>query len=415
MIHQPEFVKQLLKKHIEGTLTPQEQDLLDRAFFLYDDDELLQLLDETGACSKFEEEEEEEEEEPEEGEEHTPLFIRNSPIQQKFVQHSFPPKRKAFISRRYKKVWYAVAVVIALVLMTIQPFLQSKLKFSGCAPQDHAIQSQPPKENNKAKIILPDGTESTLDYNMPQAAIAGDSYTIKMNSEQQITYIPSRRRTHLPEINTSVQQVVTLPGDQCRLLLHDSSLIWIGPSSKVIFPTVYGNYYRQLTVDGEVLVEVGAGDKAPLYVHTEVCTVKATGTVFNVNTLYDSTYITLKSGSVEVYVDKDTIMLQPGEQLRISNLPLTEAQMCRYILGTVSMPHALAWTRGVISFQDAPLRVMLQEIARWYRLSLVEEDLVPDSRISVDICHDVSLGKILEFLNENGYDVWSEDGKIGVY
>ena len=90
-----------------------------------------------------------------------------------------------------------------------------------------------------------------------------------------------------------MMEISTAYGEQKRVVLPDSSEIWLNAGSTVTFPEVFANDKRLVTLDGEAYFTVKKDTTKPFVVETSQLSVKVLGTKFNVKEMCirDSHYL----------------------------------------------------------------------------------------------------------------------------
>lgn len=184
----------------------------------------------------------------------------------------------------------------------------------------------------------------------------------------------------------------TRTGEQTRLTLADVSIVHLNTKTALSFdytPTV-----RRITLlAGEAEFHVAADDARPFVVYATNGYIQAVGTVFAVRDHGPRATVTLIEGAVDVGVDHPKpahARIQPGEQVtydKLSGLGHTQAPDLRL---------ATAWQRGLLIFEEAPLRLVLEEINR-YRTGYVvlTNQAVANERVS-GVFHIDNLDRALD-------------------
>lgn len=83
------------------------------------------------------------------------------------------------------------------------------------------------------------------------------------------------------EILQQATIVRTATGNNTRILLPDSSVVWLNSNSTLEYPTAFGNTSRDVVLKGEAFFDVRKGSK-PFIVKTDNISVQVKGTKFNV-------------------------------------------------------------------------------------------------------------------------------------
>ena len=158
---------------------------------------------------------------------------------------------------------------------------------------------------------------------------------------------------------------VTAPyGTMTRIVLPDSSRVWINTGSSLEYPSRFrAGERRTVRMTGEAYFEVHADEKRPFVVEVGDLNVTAKGTAFNINA-YDmlrETVVTLVSGKVDVAAGG------------VKNRLLPEQQLSYYADGTMRITDAdtfrgTSWKDGILAFRDDALSDVFNRLGQIYRV-----------------------------------------------
>jgi transmembrane sensor len=239
----------------------------------------------------------------------------------------------------------------------------------------------------RATITFGDGTTQRLDsLGSGILTSQGGTFVIKDDSDRLIYQPGSPVATAEPVIN-----ILRVPrGGEYELWLPDGTHLKLNADSWVKYPSAFTGKDRQIELGGEGFFDVAASADKPFVVHTGKTDITVLGTQFDVNayTDQDGTTVTLARGELKI----QNTVLRPGEQARIG--PLGEMK----VLNTDLQP-ALAWTRGEFLFRDAPLDVIMQQLSRWYNVSIEFQGGITQ-HFNASVPRSEPVSKILHFLEE---------------
>ena len=158
---------------------------------------------------------------------------------------------------------------------------------------------------------------------------------------------------------------VTAPyGTMTRIVLPDSSRVWINTGSSLEYPSHFrAGEQRTVRMTGEAYFEVHADEKRPFVVEVGGLNVTAKGTAFNINA-YDKlreTVVTLVSGKVDVAAGG------------VKNSLLPEQQLSYYADGTMRITdvdtfRGTSWKDGILAFRDDALKDVFNHLGQIYRV-----------------------------------------------
>ncbi|MEP7374695.1 MAG: FecR domain-containing protein [Chitinophagaceae bacterium] len=190
-------------------------------------------------------------------------------------------------------------------------------------------------------------------------------------------------------------------GRQFRLILPDGSKIWLNAASVITYPTAFIGKERNVTVKGEVYMEVAKDASKPFRVHIlptsgngEETTVEVLGTSFNINGYGDELAVrtTLLEGSVKIMKGKSIALLKPGQQAFVDNNKIG-------VKNNADIEKETAWKNGLFYFTNDKLKNIMQQISRWYDVDVVYEDGdVQNIGISGKIERNANLSEMLKIL-----------------
>lgn len=176
-----------------------------------------------------------------------------------------------------------------------------------------------------------------------------------------------------------------------RLTLPDGTKVWLNSSTSITYPTAFNGNERRVKVNGETYFEVAPDKNKPFRVETDLFTVEAVGTAFNVNTYTDEPIATttLVEGVVKLTNANHTTLLKPGQQWQLAGNQSKVVQ-------TDTRPYT-AWINDEFRFSNTPLDAIMRQVARWYDAEVVFKDAV-SVELNATIEKDVPLSKLLHLL-----------------
>jgi transmembrane sensor len=173
---------------------------------------------------------------------------------------------------------------------------------------------------------------------------------------------------------SSARTYRTTVGRTDSLHLPDGSLAILGPASRLAVTTGYGEGARTVELEGVAWFDVTHDDARPFRVRAGGAEIEDLGTRFGVTASGDEVRVVVESGSVAL---QDTVK----RTTRRVTLKAGEAATLRANQALPS-PSArtesdVAWLRGQLVFDNAPLSRVRDDLRRWYGLELV----IPDSSL----------------------------------
>ncbi len=190
----------------------------------------------------------------------------------------------------------------------------------------------------------------------------------------------------------SFSEVSTRFGSKTKLVLPDSSVVWLNAGSKLTYNEHFGTTNRNTTLSGEAYFDVKKST-IPFIIKANGLHIKVLGTAFNVKSYPNetSTETSLVRGRVEITHDKrpgEIFILKPNEKLVIANGEEDQksgaAQKTEPKVLLSSLTHTVdntiietSWVENKLIFQDETFEEVAKKMERWYntRIDIKDEEI----------------------------------------
>ncbi len=189
-------------------------------------------------------------------------------------------------------------------------------------------------------------------------------------------------------------------GSQTKIILPDSTIVWINSASTLKYNRAYGKKSRAVMLVGEGYFEVADLAKRPFIVTIGDLSVNVLGTVFNVraydeeenvtiNLLKGSVKLTLPgSGSAQVHT------MKPNDQLVFNKLTR------KVELTQINASRSALWTTGRLSFVDATFEHISRDLERKYKVTIqITDNTIKNEVFSGSIDMNLSLKEVLNYID----------------
>ena len=170
-----------------------------------------------------------------------------------------------------------------------------------------------------------------------------------------------------------IQTVVADKGQISKVILPDSSVVWINSGSKITYNSRFAENNRKIQLVGQAFFHAAHNETIPFVVDVNGFLVKVLGTKFDVNAYSGEKNIrvVLESGRVELHQASDhdfKYTLSPGEMATFNpeNKKLT--------IDKVKPELFSSWKEGVLIFRDKPMAEVLDAIQRRYNIDIEVKD-----------------------------------------
>lgn len=168
------------------------------------------------------------------------------------------------------------------------------------------------------------------------------------------------------DTSPSLHHKIVPEGKNEYILLSDGSKIHIKANSHIIYPNVFPENKREITlIKGEIYLEVARNPQAPFTVLTDDFQVKVLGTTFDVSVAEKGNPATviLVEGSVEIEnIRKEKALLCPNQLADISpeGIEIKEVNVSKYI----------CWKDQIVLLEEEPLGKILEQLSAYYAVPI---------------------------------------------
>jgi len=312
--------------------------------------------------------------------------------------------------RPWARVAAASAIFILLgvgILSLVGVFNKKETEFISLLPDNQKFKNDiaaPTKQ--KATITLADGTTVALDSLTSGILATQENVSVSKTRDGRIKYDGSGY------LNLGlVYNTLSNPrGSQVvDLTLADGSRVWLNAGSSVTYPVAFVGNERKVSITGETYFEVAHDASKPFYVRKADVSILVLGTHFNVNAYNDEAdiKITLLEGSVKVLNAQSSLIIKPNQQAIVTNKDVL-------LNMKVDVEQVMAWKNGYFNFNNADIKKLMREIARWYAVEVVYEGAVPKQLFGGEMPRNSNLSQVLEILKTSGVKFTIDGRKLKI-
>ncbi|HRP54448.1 FecR domain-containing protein [Agriterribacter sp.] len=297
-------------------------------------------------------------------------------------------KNRSTVFRIYSlRRWGWSAASVVLILASVLVFRTINKKSNAPAPAIATVVDVEPGRDG-AILTLADGTHLLLD-SLDNGVVATQNGVQAVLKNGQLAYEVKERIAGEVVYNT----MTTPKGRQYHMTLPDGTRVWLNAASSVYFPTVFSNKKRDITITGEVYLEVAPDPRRPFTVTAGKTTIEVLGTHFNVMAYENEAVMktTLAEGSVQLSHGEHKLTLLPGQQAQVTG-DITR------LVKDVDMDAELAWKNGWFNFKYMDIQTVMKQVERWYDITVEYEGRIPEKRFNGELPRNVKLSELLEIL-----------------
>lgn len=195
-------------------------------------------------------------------------------------------------------------------------------------------------------------------------------------------------------------EITSMAGSKTRVLLPDSTTVWLNGNSYIRYPEVFDKNTRQIELIGEALFDVTENKEKPFIVNLEGMRVQVLGTEFNILADANSGVIetTLIEGSVALYNEKNSTatadrVLVPGEQA------LFNKESGSIEVRPVRTSSYTSWVTGDFFFEKITFGEILGVLERSFNVKFhLKNESIKEVFLTAQFTHKESLEEILSIL-----------------
>ncbi|OQP66473.1 hypothetical protein A3860_13365 [Niastella vici] len=297
--------------------------------------------------------------------------------------------------------WYMVAAALLLVAGGITYVALNKAEKP--IPKSVIVlakQKSPgiPADTKKAVLILADGSTVSLNE-MNNGNIAQQGNVIILKEQNgQLKYKLTNSIANTNGFNT----LRTPRGGEYKVTLDDGTRIWLNSASTLQFPVHFNGNDRRVIFTGEAYFEVASalipqtGNKRSFIVSVDNMEVQAIGTSFNITAYKEDnrSQTTVVEGLVKVDRNNRSSLLAPGKKLIAADSTVT--------IEDADVKQEIAWKNGEFVFRNTSLKIVMNELARWYDMDVVYDAGVPSLHFSGEVERESDIRKVLNMLEYTG-------------
>lgn len=163
----------------------------------------------------------------------------------------------------------------------------------------------------------------------------------------------------------------TIKGQTKKIMLKDSSLVWLNANSVIEVSPDYAHEIRNVKLTGEAYFEVRPNKQKPFIIAAQGTKTKVLGTSFNVSAYSNASNVTVtvRTGKVSVSDTHSTLaMLLPGKALRY------DKKERKATLTDESPELAIGWRQGKVLVNDVPFGELSEIFNNTLGVKLVTRD-----------------------------------------
>ncbi|MEM1258332.1 MAG: FecR domain-containing protein [Bacteroidota bacterium] len=177
-------------------------------------------------------------------------------------------------------------------------------------------------------------------------------------------------------ISSSHHKLMVPYGRQFEVVLSDGTSVLLNAGSTLEYPQSFQSLgMRNVVLEGEAYFKVQKNKSQPFMVITEGMGVLVTGTKFNVSNYKNENQVTvfLEEGGVSIFNRfqdksmKSGVDISPGQKAALKGNEV--------IVEKADIKKHLAWTEGVLHFENEPFHTIIKKLERHYNVTITNNHI----------------------------------------
>lgn len=209
----------------------------------------------------------------------------------------------------------------------------------------------------------------------------------------------------------AMREMVNPYGQRSKIILPDSSEVFLGAGSKLTIPEKFTGNLREISLQGEAFFQVIKNPKRPFIIHTGTVQTRVLGTSFKIEAFKNKPLtVSVVTGKVRVddyagNIHTSLAVLTPGQKVTYDN--------GQAIAGKAIIDDTKAWKDGRQVFSGQALAEITDVLERWYNVKVEYKTAQKaEEKISVILNADKPLDNIMKVLSATGHFKYAINGKI---
>lgn len=255
---------------------------------------------------------------------------------------------------------YAAVLVFAFFSGAISYYI-----YQHTATQNHFQLAEAIPAKGEAMIILSDGSRVPLDKQMSEISYSKNGEQLIINNDT----IKQKSGSQ----SESMNKVIISYGKKSMIVLSDGTKVWLNAGSQLIYPAVFSDKTRQVTLIGEAFFDVTKNPQNPFIVRASDVSVQVLGTRFDVSAYPDDKIIqtVLEEGKVNLKYSGKGILgreyvveMQPNQMVEFDK---TSGEANSKM---VDVSKYISWKDGMLEFEKIDLGRALMQVERFYNVKI---------------------------------------------
>lgn len=206
--------------------------------------------------------------------------------------------------------------------------------------------------------------------------------SVFINVWQYTSHQEGVKRVQLAADKSSVlYSYYTDKGVKGKIVLPDSTVVWLNSCSKITFPIHFSKEQRDVQFEGEGYFCVAKNTHSPMIVTTpKGMNIKVVGTKFVIKSYSNDNFEQATLFSGKILVSNDLLSKEgSGKKTKVTEMipgeSITFGEKIKPVRSfNVDTLKSSAWKRGKLLFQQTPMTEVCKTLERWHGLDIIVKD-----------------------------------------
>ncbi len=254
------------------------------------------------------------------------------------------------------------------------------------------------KEQKKIRVLLFSTLQRVAAVLFIPLAIGFAYYYFSNSSVEEVGEIVQDTVEILPMDFTTpqVQEYYSPAGTRSKIVLKDSTVVWLNSASKLLISESYGDKQRGVKLSGQAFFDVKTNKDIPFIVDLgNDLRMTVTGTKFSVKAYEEMKQVesVLISGIVKISNKENTYQMHPSEKVvleRSSNFISVES---------VDDESYRSWKDGILVFKGSKMTDVVSTLEKWFNVSISIENSELYTYVFTAKLDNCSLEQVLDYIS----------------
>ncbi len=315
----------------------------------------------------------------------------------RFTSNRIRPLRN--ISLKWLKIAAVLVLVLGLSSVMVYHFIR-KEKAESFAEAGKIKPGGP-----KAYLLLANGSVvdlTELNHLQKKQLKKSTGFEVSGNT---IVATKTAEAANVKKKETQFYTLVVPRGGEYKVILEDSTEVWLNADSKLKFPNEFSRGTRDVELVGEAWFKVKKDKSCPFIVRLNDMDIKVLGTEFNTSAYPDDPLVTttLVNGLVTVFYKTGITGQQnllPGDRASYNKKEST------IHLETVDVAKFKAWKDGFFVFENQSLSAVTRILERWYNVQfIIQDEDLKNAKFSGQFLRYDDIREVLDIIRKTGTKV----------